>query len=244
MADLADDQTGEMESAGYPKPDDMPPKYISFSTPSGPNMWVRDRFISGPEMRLPKFIRGSYSGDPELWDTSEEWRHDSASVNAFLSGHLLLGEAFKIAVEVHGAQLDKSGEPYLFHVMRVAMSFDDDGERCVAILHDAVEDTPGDMMSADGSYLPTPKVVLLDRIRNLYGLDIAIAVCLLTHERRVPYMQYIQALGSSPLARAVKLADLADNMSEPRLRKLPMHEADRLRKKYREAWDYLMGIVR
>ena len=51
-------------------------------------------------------------------------------------------EFFMLAIELHKGQKDKSGEPYILHVERVACNFPNDSpEYLVALLHDTVEDT-------------------------------------------------------------------------------------------------------
>ena len=142
---------------------------------------------------------------------------------------LALGDAFQIAAAVHGDQLDQTGEPYLFHITRVAMAVATDEERAVAILHDSIEDSTG-IFEAN---------VHFAKIFRVYGKDVADAVKLLTHDESEPYMDYIRRLSVNPLARAVKLADLADNMDEERLGRLPENDRARLRTKYRKAWAYL-----
>lgn len=143
---------------------------------------------------------------------------------------LSLKEAFRIAVEVHGDQRDKAGEPYLFHVMRVADQMDTDEERAVAILHDVIEDfVPGEGHTGQ-------TLALVSRIYEAYGSNVTSAVEALTKGTEVPYMDYIRRLSTNPLAVKVKFADLNDNRNRGRLRKLPRDEADRLFDKYEQAW--------
>jgi len=161
--------------------------------------------------------------------------------------YLYLSQAFRIAVEVHGAQRDKGGEPYLFHVMRVAMAMDDDFERATALLHDAIEDTPGPFINYTG-FTQTEKFKLLHRIEVLYGEAVSQAVFALTRQdwgvdekgnwcpKEEPYLDYIRRLSSNPLAVKVKFADIQDNRNPARLKKLPRAECDRLYDKYEQAW--------
>lgn len=146
---------------------------------------------------------------------------------------LMLGEAFKIAVEVHDNQRDKSGEPILFHVMRVASAMDTDTERCVAILHDVIEDV------VPNTSLAIARLCM--RIESIYGETIANAVADLTRMPNQSYMDYIRRLSRNPLAVKVKLADLAENMRRDRMRKLPPKEANRLYDRYHEAFCFLTG---
>lgn len=142
----------------------------------------------------------------------------------------LLGEAFRIAIQVHAWQIDLSGDPYPFHVVRVAMQMDTAEEQAVALLHDAVEDAPEDS-----------KYNLLLRIESAYGQNVANAVYALTRIEGEPYPDYIRRVSKDPLAVKVKLADLADNTNPVRLAKLPSYERERLEVKYRIALDILQG---
>lgn len=143
---------------------------------------------------------------------------------------LSLKEAFQIAVEVHGDHLDKGGDPYLFHILRVAEKMETDEEMVVAILHDALEDCN-----------PEDRQTLYSRICLAYGMVLACQVGLLTRDESEPYMDYIQRLAGSHVAVKVKLSDLADNMRRERLRKLAPDEANRLLDRYEKAYSALTG---
>lgn len=159
------------------------------------------------------------------------------------SSLLDLTEAFRIAVEVHGAQRDKAGEPYMGHVCRVMSAMDTDEERAVAILHDVLEDS----MPPKGS--PDPMAwakwdEMSDRIIEAYGWAIHTPVKLLTRMHDMTYMGYIRHVSENPLAVKVKLADLADNMDPARLAKLSEAERLRLLEKYGRARKYLVTTLR
>lgn len=154
----------------------------------------------------------------------------------------MLSNAFQIAVDVHGEQVDQAGEPYLFHVMRVAMAMDNEIEFTVAILHDAVENTRGRFIDP-ASYVPTPKIVMLRRIETECGLEVATAVAAITRWDDEEWMPYVKRLAQNTLALRVKRkGDIPDNSNERRLNLLPAETADRLRKKYSEALEYLKGV--
>lgn len=105
-------------------------------------------------------------------------------------------EASRIACKAHEGQKDKSGYPYIFHPLHLAEQFYDEDSVVVALLHDVVEDTD----------------VTIDDLRK-EGFDekVLAALCLLTHEDGVPYMEYVEKIKENPLARRVKLADLRHN---------------------------------
>lgn len=135
-----------------------------------------------------------------------------------------LANAILIATKAHDGQYDLGGMPYILHPLRVMMNVRTIDEKTVAVLHDVVEDT---------------KIQLEDL--RLSGFDAAIvgAVGILTksgHEEG--YFTYIQRVGTNAMARAVKIADLEDNMDVRRLPGVTEKDFERL-VKYRKAWEYL-----
>ena len=135
----------------------------------------------------------------------------------------LLGPAFTLAFHAHAGQVDKSGEAYIAHVVRVAALCDTEDERTVALLHDTVEDTA--ITEAD--------------IRDRFPARIADAVMALTHPKHEPLEDYMTRVNANALARRVKLADLSDNSAPARLERLPGETQARLKKKYRRSLELL-----
>ena len=129
--------------------------------------------------------------------------------------------ALAIAREAHSGQLDKAGEPYVGHPQRVAERVSHLGDRAVlaAVLHDVLEDT--DLSAADLLARGVPPAVIH-------------TVQILSRGAGETYDQFIGRIGQcgDPIAVAVKLADIADNLDEDRLGRLPPEEAERLRRKY------------
>jgi GTP diphosphokinase / guanosine-3',5'-bis(diphosphate) 3'-diphosphatase len=52
-----------------------------------------------------------------------------------------LDRAIQIAVTAHAGQIDKGGEPYILHPLRVMLRMRNEEERIAAVLHDVVEDS-------------------------------------------------------------------------------------------------------
>ena len=128
-------------------------------------------------------------------------------------------KAMKFCYEAHKGQVDKTGVPYAFHPFHVAEQMTDEATTVVALLHDVVEDT---------------EYTLEDIAALGFGQDIVGAVALMTHEDDVPYLDYVARLKSNPLARAVKLADLAHNSDLSRLGTVDDETRRRL-EKYKKA---------
>ncbi len=136
----------------------------------------------------------------------------------------MIRKAEAFAEEMHRGQVDRAGVAYIEHPRHVAASVDGELEKVVALLHDTVEDT----------------AATVEQLRELFGDDVADTVALLTHDKSVPYMDYIAEIGKNPVARAGKLAYLRHNMD---LSRLPApSEKDRERvEKYRKAYEALNG---
>ena len=114
----------------------------------------------------------------------------------------LTKKAMKIAFDAHKNQLDKSGLPYIFHPFHLAEQMTDEYSVCAALLHDVAEDSD----------------ITIERLTELgFPGEVISALKLLTHDKAVPYLDYVETIKTDPLARAVKLADLRHNSDLTRL---------------------------
>ena len=130
-----------------------------------------------------------------------------------------LERALCIASEAHEGQVDKAGEPYILHVVRVMLKVSRPDERVVAALHDVVEDTAW----------------TLERLREQgFSESIVDAVHALTRRSGEPYEDFIVRASRNDLARQVKLADLEDNANLSRISNPTDRDYARL-EKYRRA---------
>jgi hypothetical protein len=104
--------------------------------------------------------------------------------------------AVQLAAAAHAGQVDKEGQPYLLHVLRVALAVSDPDARIAAVLHDTVEDTSVtfEQLEAEGF-----SAVVLEAVRRL------------TRSHGTSYTDYVVGVKGNAVARQVKLADLADN---------------------------------
>lgn len=112
----------------------------------------------------------------------------------------LTNEAMRIAYNAHHGQLDYNGIPYIFHPIHLAEQMDDEYSCCVALLHDTVEDTD----------------VTIGELKTIFPKEVTDAVALMTHEKGTDYFDYVRAIKENPIARKVKLADLAHNSDQSR----------------------------
>ena len=135
----------------------------------------------------------------------------------------LTKKAMKIAFEAHKEQIDKSGMPYIYHPIHLAEQMVDEATTCVALLHDVVEDTETTFEALE---------------REGFTAEIIEALKLLTHNDAVPYMEYVVAIKNNPIAKTVKLADLAHNSDLTRLDVVDEKAVKRV-EKYKQAIMFL-----
>jgi (p)ppGpp synthase/HD superfamily hydrolase len=138
-----------------------------------------------------------------------------------------LERAIAIASEAHQGQLDKAGQPYVLHPLRMMQRLSGEQAQIVAVLHDVVEDTPWSLaqLRAEG-----------------FSEALLAAVDALTRREAESYEEFIERLLPNPLARQVKLADLEDNMDLRRIAELGEKDWERLQR-YHRAWRRISQIA-
>ena len=114
--------------------------------------------------------------------------------------------AAKIAAQAHKGQKDKAGRDYINHPLTVASYVSGEQEKCVALLHDVLEDST---------------MYTYQDLAEMFGEDIAASVRTLTHREGESYRDYIVRIKRSGDRRAiaVKKADLKHNSDLRRLGK-------------------------
>lgn len=143
-----------------------------------------------------------------------------------------LDDAVALATRAHDGQLDKSGQPYIGHPLRVMATVAAQGhgehEQMAAVLHDVIEDTP---------------VTAADLLASGVPPTVVDAVVALSKEPGEPQPHYLARVAANPMALPVKHADIADNSSPQRLNQLDPPTQDRLRLKYAEALRLLADLA-
>ena len=113
-----------------------------------------------------------------------------------------LERAISIAAQAHEGQIDKSGQPYILHPLRVMLRMHSEAGRIVAVLHDVVEDSNCslDELRAEG-----------------FSEEVITALAAITRQAGEGRIEAAKRAARHPLARAVKLADNADNADLTRI---------------------------
>jgi guanosine-3',5'-bis(diphosphate) 3'-pyrophosphohydrolase len=125
-----------------------------------------------------------------------------------------LERAIELAARAHAGQRDKGGHPYILHPLRVMQAVSGEAERIAAVLHDIVEDTA---LTFDDLLAEGFPAEVVDAVRALTKFD---------GETRE---QAARRIVRNPIARAVKLADIADNMDLSRIPNPTERDFERLR---------------
>jgi len=139
----------------------------------------------------------------------------------------LIARGYAFAADFHRTQLDKAGEPYIRHPIRVTFEVAHMGPEyeLVGLFHDLVEDT----------------ACTLDDIRKIWGATIADGVAAITHHGDEDYFaEYLPRVMQNLHARTAKKADANDNLK--RLHQIS--DTDKratMEAKYRKVLDLLSG---
>ena len=136
-----------------------------------------------------------------------------------------LEEAIALAAQAHAGQVDKGGAPYILHPLRVMLACHGVDARITAILHDVVEDC--EFEASD--------------IRSQFGEAVGDAVEALTRRDGETYEAFVSRCAANPIARLVKLADVADNMDASRLGREPTAEDNTRLLRYERARETLLS---
>ena len=137
-----------------------------------------------------------------------------------------LERAIEIATEAHRGQFDKAGNDYIGHPLHVMAAGKTTEEKIVGVLHDVVEDSDWtfERLAAEGF-----SAEVIEALR-----------CVTKLSENEPYDKFIARVKENPLAVAVKLNDLSDNMDIRRLPYISDKDVKRL-KKYLKAYKQLTG---
>lgn len=131
----------------------------------------------------------------------------------------LLRRAIDIAKEAHKGQVDKAGNEYIDHPLRVMVAVHSVSEKIVGVLHDVIEDTDWTFERLEAEGFTTEIIEALKCVTKLSEDE--------------PYDAFIERVKINPLAVAVKIKDLADNMDIRRLNELTEQDFKRLQKYHR-----------
>ena len=120
-----------------------------------------------------------------------------------MSDNKQLQLALEIATLAHKNVIRRNGDPYIFHVLRVANNsrfVKTKSQKAAAILHDTIEDTP-----FDENFLREKGI----------SEEVLKILSYLTHDKdNVSYDDYIDRICENIDAMLVKLSDLTDNLDQ------------------------------
>lgn len=135
-----------------------------------------------------------------------------------------LALAISITAKAFENVLDKGGQPYVLHCLRVMNNVQgDECVKCASVMHDLIEDT-------DWTFQELTALGFSDKTIGLLHL--------LTHQKETSYEDYIKAISVSKEATEIKLRDLEDNCNITRIKGLRKKDFDRI-EKYHRAYIYL-----
>ncbi len=126
-----------------------------------------------------------------------------------------LEDAINLAIQAHKGHVDKTGQPYIMHVLRVMFRMESERDMIIGVLHDLIEDTP----------------YTVEDLRKMgYPEDILEALDSLSKRENEAYEEYISRVMKNPAAVPIKKADLDDHMDIHRFPYLTEKDIKRLRR--------------
>jgi (p)ppGpp synthase/HD superfamily hydrolase len=108
-----------------------------------------------------------------------------------------LERAIRLAARIHKGQLDRFGQPYILHVLRVVTHGRDVDEQVLGALHDVLERS---------------ELTVEDLREKGFAPQVLRAVVHITRDPKETYEAYIERVARDPLAARVKIHDLRDKM--------------------------------
>ena len=128
-----------------------------------------------------------------------------------------LAKAIEITASAHRNQVDKGGNPYILHPIRVMMSLNSEDEKIVGVLHDVVEDSD----EWDFEHLREEgfKEHILSALKSVTKVS-----------DTEDYETFIERATRNQIGRNVKIADIRDNLDVTRLKTLNEEDFARINK--------------
>jgi (p)ppGpp synthase/HD superfamily hydrolase len=105
--------------------------------------------------------------------------------------------AIAVAAAAHMGQVDKNGDPYILHPVRVMAAQTSTEAQIVGVMHDMIEDTDTTFNDVYSFGFDEQIVHALDAITRRDDED---------------YFDYVKRAAANEIARPVKIADLRDNL--------------------------------
>lgn len=139
----------------------------------------------------------------------------------------MLNKAIEIANRAHIGQVDKAGEPYILHPLRVMLRQNGEVERICAVLHDVIEDSD---------------VTFDDLRREGFAEEVIKVLDCVTKRAGESYDDFINRILPNEIACRVKLADLYDNMNLSRIKNPTEKDRERI-EKYRKAAELISNAL-
>ncbi len=113
-----------------------------------------------------------------------------------------LEKAIALAATQHAGQLDKGGQPYILHPLRLMLQFSNPTLQIIAVLHDILEDT----------------ATTAEDLKALgFSVEIIQAIKALTKQTGESRLEAAKRTALNPLATQVKYVDVLDNMNLTRI---------------------------
>lgn len=132
-----------------------------------------------------------------------------AKLVSLVEGEMTFPKGLLIALAAHGNTEDKGKNPYILHVIRVALGMETDDEKIPAVLHDTIEDSDFTLQDLSDLGCTRSQVKIVEAVTKTSDYD---------HEK------YLSNIELSPVATEIKILDMEDNCRLDRMKSVPLLE--------------------
>jgi (p)ppGpp synthase/HD superfamily hydrolase len=141
-----------------------------------------------------------------------------------------LERAISIAVAAHENQVDKGGNPYVLHPLRIMLSLETEEERIVGVLHDVIEDCSERGFDSDFIKACGFSQEIIDGLKSVTKTSEEEHSSKIgnTEQKEEAYLRFVSRAKLNAIGRNVKKADLIDNTDITRIARLKEKDLHRL----------------
>ena len=127
----------------------------------------------------------------------------------------LIEKSIEIALYAYKGLKDKAGNTYILHPLRIMAKVESIDEKCVAILHDVIEDSDYTAEDLLNEGMPTSVVDAVVALTKVKGED---------------YDSYMERIKRNLIATKIKCIDIEDNINILRLNSISDEDLERVAK--------------
>lgn len=134
--------------------------------------------------------------------------------------------AIQTALKAHKGQLDKTGAPYILHLMKLMIQCSDEQEMITCVIKDVINDSD---------------ITSYELVSHGFSHSIVEAVECLTRHDDESFEAFVERIANNEIARKIKIKEIRDNLDLTRLSYLSSRDLVNIGK-YHEALNFFISL--